>query len=153
VKVVLSHVERIVPRLKTTSFIGDSAEERKSILKSGVFEALMVRNGRILEGLTSNFYVVKEKKIVTARDGILLGVTRRYVLRLARSNGIGLEYRPPHVEELPDIDEAFITSSGRGVVPVTEIEGKPVGNGQVGEIARLLRRVYDEYMLRKAEKI
>lgn len=152
-RVVLSPVERKTPRLKTTSFIGDSGEARKSILKSGIYEALMVRRGRILEGLTSNFYAVKNGVIVTAREGILLGVTRRYVLRLARSNGIGLEYRPPRVEELPGLDEAFITSSGRGVVPVTEIDGQPVGTGQVGEIARLLRRAYDEYVIRKAERI
>jgi branched-chain amino acid aminotransferase len=153
VQVVLSQVERAAPRLKTTSFISNSAAERKSILKSGVYEALMVRNGRVLEGLTSNFYAVKNGSLITARDGMLLGVTRRYVLRLARSHGIALEYRPPRVEELPDLDEAFITSSGRGVAPVTEIEGQPVRAGQVGEIAKLLRRVYDEYVVRKAEKI
>jgi len=153
VRVRLSQVERKTPRFKTTAFIGDSAEARKSILKSGIYEALMVRRGRILEGLTSNFYAVKNGVVTTAREGILLGVTRRYVLRLARSHGIGLEYRPPRVEELPGLDEAFITSSGRGVVPVTEIDGQPVGTGQVGEIARLLRRVYDEYVVRKAERV
>jgi branched-chain amino acid aminotransferase len=153
VRVVLSAVERKTPRLKTSSFIGDSAEARKSILKNGIYEALMVRRGRILEGLTSNFYAVKNGVMITAREGILLGVTRRYVLRLARSHGIGLQYRPPRVEELPGLDEAFITSSGRGVVPVTEIDGQPVGTGQVGEIAKLLRRAYDEYVLRKAERI
>jgi branched-subunit amino acid aminotransferase/4-amino-4-deoxychorismate lyase len=54
---------------------------------------------------------------------------------------------------VPGLDEAFITSSGRGVVPVTEIDGQPMGTGQVGEIAKLLRRAYDEYVLRKAERI
>lgn len=152
-RVVLSPVERKTPRLKTTSFIGESGEARKSLLKSGAHEALMVRRGRILEGLTSNFYAVKNGMIITAREGILLGVTRRCVLRLARSNGVGIAYRPPRVEELPSLDEAFITSSGRGVAPVTEIDGQPVGSGQVGEITRLLRRVYDEYVTRKAEWI
>jgi branched-chain amino acid aminotransferase len=153
VRVALSPVQRASPRLKTTAFIGHSTEARTAILKNELYEALMVRNGCILEGLTSNFYAVKAGKIITAMDGILLGVTRRYVLRLARLHGLGIEYRPPHVIELPGLDEAFITSSGRGVVPVTEIEGKPVANGQVGEIAKLLRRAYDEYVLQRAEKI
>ncbi len=153
VRVVLSPVERKTPRLKTTSFIGNSDEARKSIQERGVYEALMVRNGRILEGLTSNFYAVKNGTLLTARDGILLGVTRRYVLRLARSHGMGIAYQPLRVEQLPEIDEAFITSSGRGVVPVTEIEGQPVKAGLVGEIARTLRRAYDEYVVRKAERI
>lgn len=153
VRVVLSPIKRKTPRLKTTSFIGESLETRKSIIKNGIYEALMVRQGKILEGLTSNFYAVKHGVIVTARQGILLGVTRRYVLRLARSHGVGVEYRPPRVDELPELDEAFLTSSGRGVVPVTEIDGLPVGTGQVGQVARLLRRVYDEYVVQKAERI
>jgi branched-chain amino acid aminotransferase len=153
VRVVTSHVERTNPRLKSTSFIGQSEQERKSILQDGIFEGLMVRNGRILEGLTSNFYAARNGKIITARNGILLGVTRRTVLRLARAHGIGIEYSPLRVAELPLIDEAFITSSSRGVVPVVEIDGQPVRAGQVGEIAKLLRKVYDENVLRKAERI
>jgi branched-chain amino acid aminotransferase len=153
VRVVLSHVERQNPRLKTTSFIGQSNGERKSILKNDIFEGLMVHRGRILEGLTSNFYAVRAGKIITARNGILLGVTRRTVLRLARRNGIPIEYRPLKLEELPLIGEAFITSSSRGVVPVTEIDGQPVGAGNVGDVARLLRWAYDEYVLCAAEKI
>jgi branched-chain amino acid aminotransferase len=153
VRVVLSHEERQNPRLKATSFIGQSNGERKSILKSGIFEALMIHKDLILEGLTSNFSAVRAGKIITARNGILLGVTRRTVLRLAHLNGIGVEYRPLCVDELPSIDEAFITSSSRGVVPVVEIGGQPVGAGQVGDIGRLLRRAYDEYVLRKAERI
>ena len=153
VRVVSSHVERDNPRLKSTSFIEESKEERKTILKNGIFEGLMVRNGCILEGLTSNFYAVRAGKIITARNGILLGVTRRTVLRLARLNGIEIEYRPLPIDELPSIDEAFITSSSRGVVPVVEIDGQSIGTGQVGDVARLLRRAYDEHVLRKAEKI
>jgi branched-chain amino acid aminotransferase len=153
VRVVLSSVERQNPRLKTTSFIGQSNGERKSILESGVFEGLMVRNDRILEGLTSNFYAVRAGKIITARNEILQGVTRHTVLRLAHLNGIGIEYHSLRVDELPLIDEAFITSSSRGVVPVVEIEGQPVRAGLVGEIAKFLRRVYDEYVIKKAETI
>ncbi len=148
-----THVERVAPRLKSTAFIEKSEQERKEIRAHGVFEALMVRRGRILEGLTSNFYAVKAGTIITARDGILLGVTRRVVLRLARSNGLGIDYRPVSVAELPEIDEAFITSSSRGVVPVTEIDGEPVGKGVVGEIARQLGRAYEEYANAKAEWI
>jgi branched-chain amino acid aminotransferase len=153
VRVVLSQAERQNPRLKTTAFIGKSEGERKAILQSGFFEALMVHRGRILEGLTSNFYAVKAGKILTARRDILLGVTRRAVLRVVRLNGLEIEYRPLRVTELPDISEAFITSSSRGVVPVVEIDGQPVGTGRVGSTAQTLRQGYDAYVLRKAERI
>ncbi len=86
--------------------------------------------------------------------GILPGVTRRYVLRLARTNGIGIAYRPPRTDEVALWDEGLPDlSSGRGVVPVTNVAGQPVGTGQPGPIARLLRRAYDEYVLKKAERV
>ncbi len=153
VRVLISHEERNTPRLKTTRFIGSSAEARSLLAQSGAYEALMVRNGRILEGLTSNFYVVRGGIVQTARNGILLGVTRRYVLRLARSLGFGVLYRPPLLEDLAEVEEAFLTSSGRGVVPIVQVGDALIGNGQVGEAARLLRRAYDEYVLAKAERI
>lgn len=153
VGVVFAPVERKTPRLKTTAFIGESEAARAFLQQSGAYEALMTRNSRILEGLTSNFYAVRAGTIFTAREGILPGVTRRYVLRLARANGIGVQYRPPRVDEVALWDEAFLTSSGRGVVPVTRVAGQPVGTGQPGPIARLLRRAYDEYVLKKAEQV
>ena len=70
-----------------------------------------------------------------------------------RAAGLGFSYRALRVTELPEIDEAFITSSGRGVVPVVEIEGQPVGDGLVGPVARKLREAYDAYVLRRAEAI
>lgn len=153
VRVVLSAVKRATPRLKTTSFIGQSAGARESILNSGIYEALMVRDGRILEGFSSNFYALLGGRLVTARVGILPGVTRSFVLKLAQARGLRIEYRSLRVEEIPLLDEAFITSSGRGVVPVVEVDGQPVGLGQVGALARLLRQDYDEYVLGKAELI
>lgn len=153
VRVGLSLVERKTPRLKTTSFIGSSSGARALLQESGLYEALMVRNGRILEGLTSNFYAVRGATLITARAGILLGVTRRYVLRLARAQGLEIDFRPLRLEELTTIDEAFITSSGRGVLPVTEIEARPVGNGQVGQVARSLRAAYEAEVFRRADCI
>ncbi len=153
VRVVTSHVERVNPRLKSTAFIQKSAQERSSMLKNDIFEALMVHAGHVQEGLTSNFYLVKDRTIITAQQGILLGVTRRYVLRLARAQGCEIEYRAPALGELSECSEAFLTSSSRGVVPVVEINEFPVGQGRPGQVAILLRRVYDDDVLRKAEEI
>jgi len=153
VKVVTSSVERVNPRLKSTAFIQESADERKTLLSLDVFEALIVKNGLILEGMTSNFYALQNSKITTAKNGILLGVTRRVVLKLLRAEGIEIDYRPLRVDELAGIDEAFITSSSRGVVPVVSVDGRPVGQGQPGALARRLRGSYDAYVLQKAENI
>jgi branched-chain amino acid aminotransferase len=153
VKVVTSNAERVNPRLKSTAFIQKSADERKTLLSLDVFEGLIVKNGFILEGMTSNFYALQNSKIITARQGILLGVTRRVVLKLLRTGGIEIEYRPLRMAELAGIDEAFITSSSRGVVPVVRVDGSPVGRGQPGALAKRLRGAYDAYVLQMAESI
>ena len=154
VRVITSTVERADPRIKGTDFIIKSAEQRKLVGKD-IFEILLTHNDRILEGMTSNFYGVlsprKDGKIVTAQKGILLGVTRRTVLRIARGQGMSIEYRSPRVSE--KFDEAFLTSSSRGVVPIVSIDDVPVGQGRVGEWAKILSKTYQAYVQERSEKI
>ena len=90
-------------------------------------------------------------KIITAQKGILLGVTRRAVLRIARGEGLSIEYRSPRTDE--NFDEAFLTSSSRGIVPIVSIDNKPVGQGRVGNWAKRLSTSYWEYVQRKSERI
>lgn len=151
VQVVTVRLQRHSPRLKSTAFIEQSESPRRLLAESGAFEALMVRRGYILEGLTSNFFYVQNGVLGTARRGILLGVTRRTVLRLARQLGMEVCYRPARVDT--PFDEAFLTSSSRGVVPIVAIDGKAVGDGRVGPWTRQLGQAYDAYVLQAAEKL
>ena len=156
VRVETTEIHRDSPRLKSTAFIGASNSERKHIAQEGIFEALLVKNGKILEGMTSNFFYVlrtESAAVYTARRGILLGVTRRTVLHLARGRGVEVRYQPLKLDHLSAVDEAFITSSSRGVVPVRQIDEVTVGQGRPGQITRMLRSAYDEYVLKHAEKI
>src|SRR5258706_12009939 len=75
VHVITTELARQAPRLKDTGFISLSVSQREEIGKS-VFEVLLTKNGKILEGMTSNFYGIIRKSLVTARHGILLCVTR-----------------------------------------------------------------------------
>jgi len=146
-------IERTNPREKSTMFIGASEEERKRIAKLGIFEALLVRNGRILEGMTSNFFYVLGGILHTARRGILLGVTRAMVIRAARGRGVEIRYKPLKLNQLPTVSEAFLTSSSRGIVPVVQIDDVTVGQGRVGEWTKQLSAAYEAYVLEKAERI
>jgi branched-chain amino acid aminotransferase len=161
VHVITSTVERNDPRIKGTDFIAKSAEQRKLIGKD-VFEILLTHNGKILEGMTSNFYGVKyaamgqqtkqpSAAIITAQEGILLGVTRHAVLRIARGQGMSVEYRSPFVNE--KFDEAFLTSSSRGVVPIISIDDVPVGQGSVGVWTKNLSKAYLAYVQERSESI
>jgi branched-subunit amino acid aminotransferase/4-amino-4-deoxychorismate lyase len=142
------HVETVTiqldsPRVKSTSFIGQSEDERKLIAKKGIFEALLVKKGQILEGMTSNFfysfrpstaYRSAQNKIYTAQRDILLGVTRRMVIRVARGEGLEVRYKSLKLDQLSALSEAINTSSSRGVEPVIQIDNKVVGQGSDGRI-------------------
>jgi branched-chain amino acid aminotransferase len=102
--------------------------------------------------MTSNFYAIKKgKTLITAQSGILLGVTRRVILRLARGQGISIEYRAPKLSEY--FSEAFLTSSSRGVAPIVFIDNKPVGQGRVGKWTQMLSKAYQAYVKERSEKI
>ena len=152
VKVVTAELARQAPRIKDTGFISSSIEERKQLGRD-VFEVLLTKHGHILEGMTSNFYAIKGKTLITAQDGILLGVTRHAILGLARGEGMSIRvaYRPPNVGE--KFDEAFLTSSSRGVVPIISIDNLPVGQGRVGKWTQMLSKAYQAYVEERSEKI
>lgn len=148
------------PRLKSTSFITTSDSERKHIAQEGIFEALLVKHGKILEGMTSNFfYVVRRdasrisRYLYTARDGILLGITRKTVIEVARGRGVEVSYEPLQLDQLATVEEAFITSSSRGIVPVIKIDEVTIGQGRPGPITKELSAAYDQYVVENAEKI
>jgi branched-subunit amino acid aminotransferase/4-amino-4-deoxychorismate lyase len=133
------------------------------LLNKDVFEILLTKHGNILEGMTSNFYAIarnvatkrpprNEVTLVTSQRGILLGVTRKAVLGIARGQGMGIEYRAPNAAR-EKFDEAFLTSSSRGVVPIALIDDHPVGQGRVGEWTKKIMRAYWEYVERKSEAI
>jgi branched-chain amino acid aminotransferase len=150
VKVITAEMARHDPRIKDTGFISSSLAQRVQI-GTDVFEVLLTKDGNILEGMTSNFYAIKGNTLITARRGILLGVTRRAVLRLARGQGISIIYRSPHVDE--KFNEAFLTSSSRGVVSIISIDGKPVGQGRPGRWSIILSEAYQAYVEERSENI
>jgi len=152
VHVISLPLERATPRLKSTTFI-ERSQSARQLVHGNTFEVLLMRAGRILEGMTSNFFYVKDGKLGTARKDILLGVTRRTVLRVARGSGLDIVYRSLKREQVPALDEAFITSSSRGIVPVVQIDDVTVGEGRPGSVTKKLSIAYDEYVIRHAEII
>lgn len=151
VKVITTNVLRENPRLKSTAFIAASENTRAQITRSEIFEALLVRKDTILEGMTSNFFYVKDGLLGTARNHILLGVTRRTVLRVIRGSGFNIVYRPLKREQVLALSEAFLTSSSRGIVPIVRIDGAPVGEGSPGPITNKIMDGYQLYVKQHAE--
>jgi branched-chain amino acid aminotransferase len=114
---------------------------------SGAGEALLEdAAGNILEGSTSNVFAVVAGRLITPPEttAILPGITRARVIDVARAADIPVELRPLLRAELASVDEIFVTSSIREVVPIVELDGQPVGSGSPGPIARELLRRFRE---------
>ncbi|MCE6950462.1 D-amino-acid transaminase [Cereibacter sphaeroides] len=120
--------------------------------KAHVDDAWFVEDGMVTEGTSNNVYIVKGGKIITRHLGndILHGITRAAVLRFAREAQMEVEERPFTIDEAQAADEAFFTSASAFVMPVVEIDGKPVGTGKPGSVAARLREIYLDESLKAA---
>ncbi len=141
VRCATTRLSRHTPRAKSTDFIAPSRES-KAASDPGIHELLIVnRVGELLEGISSNFFAVLNGVLRTAGEGVLEGVTRRIVLQEAAPI-IPIDYHPVRVSELPQVTEAFITSSSREVMPVIRIDDRIIGTGRPGSIAQTLLEKY-----------
>ena len=132
--------------LKTVGLL-PAAMAKQAALDAGAHDAWMVEDGKVTEGSSSNAWIVDAGgRIVTRHLGpeILHGVTRAALLRLSREAGIEVEERPFRLDEAASAREAFGTSASTFVLPVVEIDGRPVGDGAPGPITGRLRRLYVE---------
>ncbi len=152
VHVELSRNSREKPSLKQTTFISESALDRKRV-GGETFEVLLTTKGRILEGMTSSFFYVRDGMLCTAGRGVLIGVTRQTVLAIAKEQAIKTCIKAIRINEIPFIEEAFITSSSRGLVPVVKIDAHRIADGKVGTMTTMLMRLYNESVLSLAEEI
>ena len=98
--------------------------------------------GHVVEGPGFNVFAFSHGKLVTPALGVLEGVTRRTVIEMARALNIELEQRALPRAEFLAAEEAFISSSGGGVLPVTRANGQAIGAGQAGPVTQRLIKTY-----------
>lgn len=141
---LVTDLHRTNPLIKTADF----AQVRK---RSGVglksFDSLMLDgNGNVLEGTSANFYAVCAGVLYTAGQGVLEGITRSIVLDLVRQLSLPLQLDAINVNTLAHLDEALISSSSRGLLPVVQIGDTPVGDGVPGPYTRQLMTAYEQFV-------
>ncbi len=113
--------------------------------KVGAVEALIAdHDGRVIEGSTSNVFVVKSGRLYTPSesDGILPGITRARVLDVARDMGLGVELGPLTRDIVEGADELFISSSIRELLPVVRVDDRQVGTGRPGSVTLALHEAF-----------
>jgi D-alanine transaminase len=123
---------------------------KKKAQRAGADEALLLTDGIVREGASSSFFAVRGGKLIThpLDEHILPGVVRARAIGFAIGAKIGVDERPLRETELLHLDEAFITSTTQGVMPVTEIDGRVIANSRRGEITERLQRLLDDAELR-----
>ncbi|HEY9538643.1 MAG TPA: D-amino-acid transaminase [Kiloniellaceae bacterium] len=123
---------------------------KQAAVEAGAYEAWQVDgDGRVTEGTSTNAWIVTPDNTVVTRDAthsILNGITRLALIELIRKAGYRLEERAFSVAEARTAREAFLTSSTSFVLPVTQLDGKPIGNGHPGILTGKLRQHYLDYM-------
>jgi branched-chain amino acid aminotransferase len=117
-----------------------------------VYEYLLVDEaGHLLEGSGSNFYGVVDGVVWTAGNGVLEGITRGIVLRLAAELEIPVRLEALTLAGAGRLEEAFLSSASRGIVPIVAIGEEPVGDGVPGLTTGRLMVAYEAYVARAVE--
>ena len=133
------------PRAKTTDFI-TTADSLRAGMPSGVEEILMLDDdGGILEGLSSNFFGIRDGVVWTANQGVLAGITRAFVLEAIQLLGLALNYSAYPANSMDQLDEAFITSTSRGILPIQQIDQVDLSHRHPcpGTITMKIKRTFD----------
>ncbi len=137
-----------VPRAKLTGLYVTNALAKTEAIDNGFDEAIMLTpDGYVAEGSGENIFLVIDGQLVTpaSYDGILMGITRNTVIKLAGAE-LGIKTIERHVDrvELYSARECFLTGTAANITPVTEIDGRKIGSGEIGEITKKLQNIYSD---------
>ena len=111
---------------------------------AGADEAILVRDGQVMEGTASNLFIVSNGLLITPPDSpeLLPGVTRDLVLELAHEAGVPFAHATIGMAELGNADEVWLTSSTREIAAVVELNGRRVGDGAPGPMWQRMDDLY-----------
>ena len=139
--------------IKTVGLLPNVLAKQKA-RQAGAVEAWFVDDlGLVTEGASSNAWIIDKTGALRTRDtqaNILRGVTRKTLLAVLAREGMKVEERPFTPQEACEAKEAFITGAGMLLLPIVSVDGKPIGGGAAGPVAKRLRRLYIEEARRTA---
>jgi branched-chain amino acid aminotransferase len=152
-------ISRVNPRAKTSLWVVKRAIVQSDLSKkyydlSKKYYEIIITNpeGYLLEGFSSNFFAVKNGSLITSKDGILPGIMRGIVLEIAQ-NILPVKTMRVHKDELKQLDEAFLTSSSRGIIPIISIDGTKISDGRPGHFSKALSKSLEKWIISNIEKI
>jgi branched-chain amino acid aminotransferase len=144
-KIITCHVERFMPGAKSINYIPAILCQQEARSRNAIEAVYADRDGYLLEGTTSNFFVLRGDTLITPPcDRVLPGITRQVVIELAKREFTVVE-RNVHKDEIRLIDEAFLASSVKEVAPVVAIDAICVGDGRPGGRTSRIMAMFREY--------
>jgi branched-chain amino acid aminotransferase len=132
------------PHIKATNFLNNILAKREAIA-AGAFDSVLLNwEDHVTECTVSNLFFVTQGCLKTpaVHCGILDGITREVVLRLATAQQLSADEGRFTVADLHQADECFLTNTSMEIMPVTSIEHRPVGSGKPGPVTGLLRKAF-----------
>jgi branched-subunit amino acid aminotransferase/4-amino-4-deoxychorismate lyase len=141
--------QRDLPEVKTTNYTM-GIKMLDAVKKAGAVEVLYHDGSFLRESVRANIFVVtRDERILTPASKILMGITRKQVLKIARSL-FPVEEREVSVNELKEAKEVFITSSTKKVMPIVFVDDLQIGDGRPGAITKklagLFRNAVEDYL-------
>jgi branched-chain amino acid aminotransferase len=144
VSIVRNHPGSVNPLIKSNNLLNNALAAQEAA-RRGAFEGVM-RNyrGELAECTTANLFVVTNSVALTPPldAGLLPGITRAFLFEVGSEAGIPVREAVLRDDDLLNADEAFFTSTTRGVVPATKVDDRVIGNGLAGPVTRALWQAY-----------
>jgi branched-chain amino acid aminotransferase len=133
-----NHPSALDPAIKSGNLLNNILAAREAQARGAEEPILLNLDGFLAEGASSNVFVVKNGTILTPplSAGILPGITREVLLELLAALGLPFREEPLRLDDLVSADEAFLTSTTREVVPVRQVDERPIGSGRPGPLTR-----------------
>lgn len=144
-KVVLHPEGRWKVRSAKTTQLLYAVMAKEAARAAGVDDAWFVEDGLVTEQTSANAHIIDARGVLVSHPvdhGVLPGITRICTLQIARDMGLTVEERPFTPDELFAAREAFVSAAGSLVLPVVEVDGRPIGNGGPGTLTAEIRQRY-----------
>lgn len=144
VKIITARLNRFIPGAKSIDYIRAIMTLRDARAAGAIESVYVSPDDRVLEGTTSNLFIVSNGAVITPSEDILPGITRDVLLGLIESE-FELEVRPLSLQELTGADEVFMSSSTKELVPVVRVDDHFIGSREPGPVTRRIMQIFMSY--------
>ncbi len=144
IKLITHSYLRYLPEIKTLNYL-PAILLREEMRKQVALDVLYHQRGIISETSRGNIFIYKDDKIVTPKKNILKGITRKFVMDIAKNYAEVIEEKVT-IKDLAESREVFITGTSKPVAPVVQIDNIVIADGKPGPMTLMLNKAYDDFL-------